>query len=126
MADYSFQDVMRHWARMCRAMDAAYGMNSCDEGNCLLGGFRCPVVYEIEDVAEVDWEKYASRVMKWAKENPEPVYPTWLEWLEQQGLVETVHVSNGESHLSFKYGLAGTPMPAELAKPLKLKPKLIV
>lgn len=38
-----------------------------------------------------DWEMIEHAVMSWAAENPEPVYPTWREWLVEAGVIKEEH-----------------------------------
>ena len=67
-----FQTVMRQAARMCKAHD------ECDS---------CPIRAEMDDLGEkcpfcgaLDVAAVEQKIMGWAKEHPEPVYPTWKEW----------------------------------------------
>ena len=68
-----FSDVMRQAKRMCE---------SFSDGHCS----ECPIgdanVLEcgITVTSEMDCEEVERRVMQWAAEHPELVYPTWDEW----------------------------------------------
>lgn len=68
-----FSEVMRQAKRMCEAFS---------DGHCS----ECPIgdanVLEcgITVMSEMDCEDVERRVMQWAAEHPEPVYPTWEEW----------------------------------------------
>lgn len=110
-----FAEVSRQWVRMCKTMDTIYGDKCCDV--CSLGG--CNAVYEqdgTEDYAEIE-----RKVMEWAKENPEPVYPTWWEWLFSIGAV-TRKVKPDVAAMLIDTGLLD-PIPADMAQKLGIEPK---
>lgn len=113
-----FVQTMKDWRRMCNTMDTLYGDKCCDV--CSLGG--CNAVYEqdgTEDYAEIE-----RKVMEWAKENPEPVYPSWVDWLSDQGVLVC-----DESYPNMRYWYAinkkkiEQPIPADIAQKLGLEPK---
>lgn len=71
-------------------------------------------------------------IMTWAAEHPEPVYPTWEEWLLDNGVFEPDNVLlNGKR----RFYMEGKPVlniptkkiydriPADIAEKLGLKPK---
>ena len=68
-----FTEVMRQAKRMCKAFS---------DGHCS----ECPIGNEdvlecgIMVTSEMDCEEVERRVMQWAAEHPEQVYPTWDEW----------------------------------------------
>ena len=72
-----FQEVMRQLDRLCRN-------TTCDED--------CPMCTECNNIAQcgdtIHPERIERIVMAWAAEHPEPVYPTWEEWLEEVGFVK--------------------------------------
>lgn len=114
-----FVQTMKDWRRMCNTMDTLYGDKCCDV--CSLGG--CCAVYE-QDGTE-DYAKIERKVMEWAKENPEPVYPTWKEWLEEQRVV--VHFDSvNKNGTKVKWELTNKsnyPIPADIAQKLGIEPK---
>jgi hypothetical protein len=65
-------------------------------------------------------------LLSWAAENPEPVYPTWGEWLEKQGVVKTVpsprYEENGALYYTPMYEITN-PIPGDLAQKLGIEPK---
>lgn len=68
-----FTDVMRQAKRMCEAF------NDSDCRECPIGdanALECGITV----TSEMDCEEVERRVMQWAAEHPEPVYPTWSEW----------------------------------------------
>ncbi len=72
-----FREVMKHWHRMCETMDKIHGVNCCD--NCDLRKFNCVAIWEMNE--DTNYDIISNVVLKWAAEHPEPVYPTWREWL---------------------------------------------
>ena len=109
-----FIDVMRQWGRYCKG----YTDNHNDDCS------GCP--FEIngscnsyaKDNAEYA-EQIEKHVMAWAAEHPEPVYPTWLKWLEQMGLIK-VYINStmlGTNCAIYE------PIPADIAQKLGIQPK---
>ena len=93
-----FQEVMRQWSRMCEMHDD--GCASCDiYVDC---GAKYP-----ESRTGLNIKRIEDTVMDWTKEHPEPVYPTWYDWLDQMNLDPSDHI------------------PIYIAKKLGLKPKEI-
>ena len=103
-----FHEVMKQWGRLCR-QHCAENADDCD--GCILGGTRADVCGSYardnaEDAAEIE-----RLVMEWAAEHPEPVYPTWGEWLQ------TLYKSQNYA------GIFITPIPADIAAKLGIEPK---
>ena len=74
MAEHSFQEVMRQFDRMCKANAGCSGCplhkrDGVSDG-CSIGAF-------VNDSGRIERE-----IMSWAAEHPEPVYPTWYEFLK--------------------------------------------
>jgi len=74
---------------------------ACNASQCRKIAFERPVDFEI-------------RVMVWAAEHPEPVYPTWTEYFRMIGLFPAW---SGHEILDH------TPIPADIAKRLGVEPK---
>jgi len=108
-----FQDVMRQWVRARKAT-----ASSCEE-NVLS-------VYPLETYDDALIADIERNVMQWAADHPEPVYPTWGEWLEKQGVVKTVlsprYEENGASYYTPMYEITN-PIPGDIAEKPGLKPK---
>ena len=91
-----FHDVMTKWRRMCEA-------HRCS---------KCPLNYAVCCVSDpylrtdVDIETLEELITNW-EEHPEPVYPTWFEWLCSIGV----------------WNKASDPIPANIAQKLGIKPK---
>ena len=100
-----FVQTMKNWRRMCQHMSDMFGDSSCDR--CPLVG--CAAIYE--DDGEMDYADVKNKVDAWAAEHPEPVYPTWGEWLQRM-------------YNSMNYaGIFITPIPADIAQKLGLQTK---
>lgn len=91
----SFQEVMKQWRRMCE-------MSQC---------IKCPLseICTTDPLSRTDVEiaKIEEAVSQWAEEHPEPVYPTWYEWLCSIGA----------------WNKASDPIPADIAQKLGIEPK---
>ena len=110
-----FSKVMRQWGRYCKG----YTDNHADDCS------GCPFElngscnsYAKDNVQYA--EQIEKHVMAWAAEHPEPVYPSWAEWLYSQGLMTDVIDGKGGN---FLYNLASEPIPANIAQKLGIEPK---
>ena len=96
-----FAEVMRQWVRVRKATA------SSAEENVLS-------VYPLEEYDDALIADIEKNVMQWAAEHPEPVYPTWGEWLNTYGVVSDNFFSNAKML---------DPIPADLAQKLGVEPK---
>lgn len=118
-----FQEVCRQWRRMCLSFEdaAAQEYRPCAE-KCPVGAN--PVCGELCNSTLNDLTKFETAIMKWAAEHPEPVYPTWWEWLENMGVVGKAKSEYSEV---FDTICVGTRMfdhiPADIAQKLGIQPK---
>lgn len=81
-----FTEVMQQAKRMC----AAHG-GMCKIRNCpMVDGETCRFDADRDDV---DYNEVERIIMAWAKEHPEPRYPTWREWQKRM-----FPDANGETH----------------------------
>lgn len=107
-----FVEVMRQWARMCGANNYCSTCRMQKENLpytlCSEGGIR-----SVENIADAEFT-----IMSWAAENPEPVYPTFREWLISIGVIDQM-----STHSVIADTLAMTPIPAEIAQRLGIEPK---
>lgn len=103
-----FQEVMRQIGRLC-------AVSPCSED--------CPLKSECAHLTQATESIHAERieriVMKWAKEHPEPEYPSWYEWLSTTPFIEKVRCGNG----TYKAYNWKKPIPADIAEKLGLEPK---
>ena len=113
MAD--FVQTMKDWRRMCMAMEKLHPDDSCY--GCPLEGYGCPAIYE-EDSSHVDYADVEKNVTAWAAEHPEPVYPRWIDWLADVGLI-----INTADHYAFNFTAAVDQIPADIAQKLGIEPK---
>ena len=72
----------------------------------------------------MDYAHVESVVTKWAAEHPEPVYPTWLEWLQSLGYgIAYYDESVNPPGWVFSFEVAERPIPADIAQKLGIEPK---
>lgn len=119
-----FQEVMQQWGRLC--MQHAENNDDCD--GCLLGDTRAGVCCAYaKDNAEFVTE-LERLVMEWATEHPEPIYPTWGEFLAEKGELcknwKDIRVvsSAGNSAIGV-IGWFYKNVPADIAEKLGIEPK---
>ena len=102
-----FQEVMRQLNRLCSHFQ------NCNENGC-------PMFDECGNIgAHCSDPKHTYRiektVMSWAAEHPEPVYPTWVDWFREMGVIPS-------EQKCFHIWLLDT-IPADIAQKLGVKPK---
>lgn len=119
---HSFQEVMKQWKRWCES----HGGRIFDDEMKATAKIDNPFLYAMENAKDVE-----SSVMSWAENNPEPVYPTWAEWLTTQGVLEKareifVEPYGSESFICYKAHFDGEnmdkPIPPDVAQKLGVKP----
>ena len=100
-----FQEVMKQWRRMCEK-------NRID---CMRFCPICanPTCGELAEATDEDIRKAEDKVMAWAAEHPEPIYPTWYEYLS-----DYYRAAFGDMSVISKQ-----PIPADIAQKLGLEPK---
>lgn len=114
-----FQEVCKQWRRMCAHGSEDYACADCKMYSSVDQSVCCGI--PDKDEAKI----IEGFVMQWAAENPEPVYPTWKEWLEKQRVVVCFD-SVSEKGTKVKWELTNMsnyPIPAEIAEKLGIKPK---
>ena len=112
-----FQEVMREWARMCMGdhkKKTKEDLYTCD--GCPLRGFPC---HELRR----DWNRVEKIVMAWATEHPEPVYPSWCEWLVDIGVFPKMLNTIPSRALDAISEGVSKPIPADIAQKLGIEPK---
>ena len=111
MAEYAW--VMKQWQRMCGSMQG--GIAKCD--NCPL----LKVICQYKPDEKADFDEAEKIITVWAAENPELVYPTWVEYLVGIGVIPR------EIRLETADALMDThllkPIPADIAQKLGIEPK---
>lgn len=110
-----FVQTMKDWRRMCMAMEKLRPYDSCC--GCPLEGYGCPAIYE-EDSNHMDYADVEKNVMSWAAEHPEPVYPTW-----EQFIAEMYLRSGRTKYHSIAEWEINERIPADIAQKLGIEPK---
>lgn len=118
-----FAEVMRQAQKICDTY-------KCDD---------CPMVDHV-DMCGLIHSKYRKAgfllefeqiVMQWAKEHPEPQYPTWEEWHKENFPNASANFTPCTFASTSELGCAKTncracrsrPIPADIAKKLGIRPK---
>ena len=109
MAD--FVQIMMDWGRMCKDRNC---------GACNLAGI-CNTDPESRTYKEI--VKIENVVTEWVAEHPEPVYPTWREWLIEQGVIQMVESVGHDDLIPSMMLSVDEPIPADIAEKLGLQPK---
>lgn len=110
-----FVQTMKDWRRMCKAIGGI-----CCEG-CKLNvyGNDCVAVYE----GEMDYAKVEKAVTDWAAEHPEPVYPTWYEFMRENKIIPDVLEDCGDYYKTIGKWLVKATIKHEIAQKLGIEPK---
>ena len=104
-----FAEVMRQWVRARKATA------SSAEENVLS-------VYPLEEYDDALIAYIEKNVMQWAAEHPEPVYPTWEVYLADLMTLD-MKFDRTDNPNSVENYMRKTPIPADLAEKLGVKPK---
>ena len=109
-----FQEVMKQWRRFCKSH------NHC--GECVFDGKGICGEAHLSDVPYANIEL---RIMEWAAEHPEPVYPTWGEYFISTGelIFGWAYIENPDALRARCAEVFCKPIPADIAPKLGLKPK---
>ena len=119
-----FVQIMKNWRRMCKVYTVfKHECEGCPLEN--IAEHACGAIFEPEFADVVNWQKVEGIVEKWATEHPEPVYPTWCEWLYEDFLLwcQTKHPGRAKDENAWYDYLYETPIPSDIAKKLGIKPK---
>lgn len=123
MGMMNFAQTMHNWQRMCKYFSEHYNEDCCRI--CPIQ--NCGAIWEMEDTT--DWEEIEKIINTWAVEHPEPIYPSWREYLKKMGLTtpKSVYFSdeNGAG-VKLEDGLtekADKPIPVVIAAALGLEPR---
>lgn len=119
-----FIEVMEQAKRMCEAFRDGH-CSECPVGNAKV--LECGIMV----TSEMDCEEVEHRVMQWANDHPEAKYPSWEDGWKQL-FPEAEHVPCpyqyfGDGSCCERYGdckpCKASPMPADIAEKLGIKPK---
>lgn len=86
-----FVTVMSEFMRLCESF------KHCEDCPVNQAGFSCDCDHQ--GYSKTGAEELEHIIMTWAAEHPEPVYPTWGEWLLKQGVIR----AGTESRNGFTY-----------------------
>ena len=121
----SFHEVMRQIGRIC-----VYNFGDCDTCDFRL---FCPSKTFLDKYVKAGRaERLEKMVLSWADEHPEPVYPTWAEWLAKNDILEvtcramsTTTASSSTQYIETVRTLPQfyRPIPADIAEKLGIEPK---
>ena len=109
-----FQEVMEWFNRMCWY----YHCNRECPMACPMNGVNIPQCRKIAFEEPKETEK---TIIAWAAEHPDPVYPTWRDWIETQYFQTRKSVDGG--HEPLNTWMNNTHIPADIAEKLGLHPK---
>lgn len=79
---YDFVQIMKDWKRMCIEMERLYPFKEnldCCQYCPLKPGSFCRAIFDYKPEDKQDFALVASRVARWAEENPAPPRPTWRD-----------------------------------------------
>ena len=116
-----FLEVMKQWRRFCKS-----------HSNCGECEFDGKGICGEAHLSDVPMEIIEQDIMQWAAEHPEPVYPTWHEWLKEQNILAVEYTPRASSTTGASTSYIQRvstrpafyrPIPADIAQKLGLKPK---
>lgn len=118
-----FKEVMRQAKRMCKEF-------SYDCAGCGLADSHCPLG-PIPENMDADFANVERIVMDWAAKNPEPRYPSWIEWqganfqMAERAICAAHFMDAGDAGC-YVNGRCDKcreqPIPADIAEKLGIKP----
>ena len=114
-----FQEVMRQLNRLCKTVECGLTCPMEAMGCCGNIGNHCSEPLQAERIERT--------VMQWAAEHPKPVYPTWIKWLGEQGILNVTMLptdtGGGLEIYGEITGRAYEHIPADIAQKLGIEPK---
>ena len=107
-----FVTVMSQFMRLCDSY------KHCDDCPVNQAGFNCDCDHQ--GYSKTGAEELEHIIMSWAAEHPEPVYPSWLEYI-MDVQHDCVAAYNGGNDTLWKW-MWTTPIPSDIAEKLGVKP----
>ena len=102
-----FQEVMWNWIRARKengySNDVICKVKACE--------FTKEIIVKIEN-----------EVIQWAAEHPEPVYPSWKDWMFDSGIISNAALCEIRN-MKYIYADLCKPIPADTAQKLGIEPK---
>lgn len=114
MAD--FAQVMKGWRRMCEKH--AKMCDKCPLCNLECGAVPRNIKYHTDGQIE-------AIIMAWAAENPEPIYPTWADYITML-MIDDTFFRYDDDPITLGQWMNKTHISTELAQKLGLKPNDMV
>ena len=126
-----FQEVMKQYNRLCNEFRSGLHVKYCDE--CPVSSVKNGKNLTCTEVMRSDPEWFEKTVMDWAAANPEPKYPTWKQWWEDnfpdaserfppcRGYFMDLGDRRKECRIPCEK-CKNTPIPADIAEKLGIKP----
>lgn len=114
-----FSELVQIKKRMCNK----FGRNTCK--GCPLLHQGCGII-AILGHSDYEFKELEDTLLSWSAEHPALVYPTWGEWLEQQGIAKLINSDRYEGDGQKVYVLLESvenQIPADMAQRLDIEPK---
>ena len=109
-----FVKVMSQFMRLCDSY------KNCDDCPVDDAGFNCDC--DRQGYSKTGAEELESIIMQWAAEHPEPVYPTWADYISMLVVKDICAGKIGGPDTVLTYAMK-THIPADIAEKLGLEPK---
>ena len=111
-----FVQTMKDWRRMCETIQSENQKTSTGGWckGCPIQGY-CVIDTAIKESTNGEFSIIGDQIQAWAAKHQEPVYPTWIEWFQQQNIWRK-ETNNPAINLY-------NPIPADIAEKLGLQPK---
>ena len=110
-----FQEVMKQWRRRCEACEKN------ERVECYIKGYVCEAFCKMQK--HIDPEFVEQDVMSWAAEHPEPVYPTWYEFMRENKIIPDVLEDCGDYYKTIGKWLVKSTIKHDIAQKLGIEPK---
>ena len=111
-----FQEVMKQKKRMCTKYTGGGICQSKDYNICPLKGHDlCSKTLTLINIDKI--QEGEEIIMRWAAENPEPIYPSWYRWLIMMGAIGSVEDLFSDLQRE---------IPADIAQKLGIEPVPVV
>lgn len=115
-----FITVMRQARRMCAEYSGKSQEEDCSQSCPLYSGWCMGMEEGVCFIPKVEeMEKIEALVTAWAEEHPEPVYPTFYQWVETQMGGDRAKIVDDHDFVKW---MDATHISAELAEKLGVKP----
>ena len=103
-----FSELVRIKKRIC----AKYKKDNCV--GCPISDDLCGII-SISGYSDLEFKRLEDVIAQWAAENPEPVYPSWGEWLTE------MYYPGWQDE--YWMSIAEQPIPNDIAQKLGIEPK---